>query len=726
MEDFNACIDNVGLSDMRYSGNRFSWCNGQEGTSRSWACLDRALISAEVISVFPEAHLEYLSRITSDHAPMVMRLKNPPSKYGSSPFKFQQMWVKHEAFMACVADVWEEEVEAIGMARLAIKLKKLKSRLRIWNREVFGSTLMNIKFLEERVEILEQKLQELFNDEDEQDYLVTNIELNSWKEREETRLRQQAKQYWLEKGEANASFFRAFNTQSKMQKQVGDLPDLSSMVNAVISDEDNESLCQLPSIQNVKDAVFSIPVDSSPGPDGFGSGFFQACWSIVWKDVVSHLAPMLKRIISPEQGAFIPSRSIFDNISLTQELANSINKQVRGGNIILKLDMEKAYDSVDWGFLLHVMAHFGFSRQMCGLIKQCISTPWFSVVMNGVPKGFFKSGRGLRQGDPISPYLFIIVEEILSRLLKVSFEERKIGFYLQPRGTPVISHLLYADDILVFANGSRKSVRAIRDTLSIHEQWSGQKIKNGNVSFWFDKWLDEGPLCSVIPMGDFPSLQVKDLKIENGWDVDMLSRLLGEELAEKVLEVLSKSREWADLLVWPENKDGKFSTKSAWNYVRVTASKVRWAEWVWLPCIPKNISVIMWKAFNNILSVDDKVRKLGIPIVSKCDCCLNGGYEDINHVLANGDIAKAVWNRVFVQIGLGRITGFSWQHLVEVWFTKASKASQMGQLLGIIPSIVTWSLRLRRCKARMDGVKDSAVTVWHNIKIWTVKMGEKL
>ncbi|XP_042979857.1 uncharacterized protein LOC122310040 [Carya illinoinensis] len=199
--------------------------------------------------------------------------------------------------------------------------------------------------------------------------------------------------------------------------------------------------------------------------------------------MVNRLSPLLANIISPEQGAFLSGRSIFDNISMTQEMIHSINKPAYGGNVVLKIDMAKAFDSVDRSFLLQVLKAFGFLDFFCMLIRQCIMNPWFSVVMNGVSKGFFKGGRGLRQGDPISPYLFILVEDIFSRMINNQIHMGKIIPFHHPRGSPIISHLHYADDMVSFCNGGKASLKAITDVLKIYEKWSGSLHLGVGLSF---------------------------------------------------------------------------------------------------------------------------------------------------------------------------------------------------------------------------------------------------
>ncbi|XP_022883346.1 uncharacterized protein LOC111400141 [Olea europaea var. sylvestris] len=142
-----------------------------------------------------------------------------------------------------------------------------------------------------------------------------------------------------------------------------------------------------------------------------------------------------------EQGAFIPRRSIFDNITLPQEMIHYLHKPVRGGNVVLKVDIAKAYDRIDWDFLMHVLRSFGLSRKICDLVRQCVTSPWYFVMMNGTMKGFFKGGRG---GSPnFSSTITISRRRMLLRLTR--FTEGKFPFkYL---GVPIITGRLRTRDL---------------------------------------------------------------------------------------------------------------------------------------------------------------------------------------------------------------------------------------------------------------------------------------
>ncbi|WKA09121.1 hypothetical protein VitviT2T_026798 [Vitis vinifera] len=152
------------------------------------------------------------------------------------------------------------------------------------------------------------------------------------------------------------------------------------------------------------------------------------------------------------QNDFVEGRQIMNVVLIANEAIDSILKSNRGA-ILCKLDIEKAYDHVDWSFLLAVLEKMGFGERWCSWIKWCLSTVRFSVLVNGSLASFFQSSRGLRQRDPLLPYLFVVVMEAFSCLLKRAI----VGGYLTPcsvwrrRGEGVqISHLLFADDTLIF------------------------------------------------------------------------------------------------------------------------------------------------------------------------------------------------------------------------------------------------------------------------------------
>ncbi|KAF5481361.1 hypothetical protein F2P56_002018 [Juglans regia] len=159
MEDFNNWIHQGGLIEMATKGSMLTWCNGQSGLAHSWARLDRALMDSSSHALFPNATCSYLPRYTSDHAPMFIELKKDPFIYGSTSFRFQQMWVDHHSFLDCVWVGWDFRVEGSAIQILTRKLKPTKVVLREWNKRVFGHTLGRIDALEKQVEEIEQQFQ---------------------------------------------------------------------------------------------------------------------------------------------------------------------------------------------------------------------------------------------------------------------------------------------------------------------------------------------------------------------------------------------------------------------------------------------------------------------------------------------------------------------------------------------------------------------------------------
>jgi hypothetical protein len=175
---------------------------------------------------------------------------------------------------------------------------------------------------------------------------------------------------------------------------------------------------------------------------------------------------MLPKIISPLQFTFVPSRNIQDNTILAHELLHSFkNKKGKGGFMFLNMDMEKAFDKMEWEFILFVMKKFGFHPSWINWIRLRIFSSSFSILINGSPFGLFCPKRGLRQGDSLSPFLFILGTEVLSRLL---FKEEALGNIKRFKisiNAPAIHHLLFANDLLIFGKATPKEANNIHSCL---------------------------------------------------------------------------------------------------------------------------------------------------------------------------------------------------------------------------------------------------------------------
>lgn len=164
-----------------------------------------------------------------------------------------------------------------------------------------------------------------------------------------------------------------------------------------------------------------------------------------------------------------------------------MDRKCFGGNMGIKLDITKASDTLSWDFLLTVLRKFGFHDQFVNWISLILNSARLSVLINGVAYGFFNCGRGVRQGDPLSPLLFCLAEEVLSRGIT---HLRQIGAILPisaPRRCHPISHVLYADDVFIFCRGDQKSLRALNDFLEDYGEASGQRINRDKCVFFLGK-----------------------------------------------------------------------------------------------------------------------------------------------------------------------------------------------------------------------------------------------
>lgn len=308
-----------------------------------------------------------------------------------------------------------------------------------------------------------------------------------------------------------------------------------------VSQDQNAKLTDDLSFDEFIDAIKSMHPDKASGPDGLNPGFFQHFWRIMGKEVfkcckdwlaegkfsanvndtnlvlipkkdkveeVKDLRPIalcnvlykvlakvlanglqkiLPGLISEEQSAFVPGRNITDNVLVASELIHYMKRKQSGamGEVALKLDISKAYDRVSWGYLKYRMQSMGFSDRWIQWMMLCVTSVSYSISFQGSSIGPIFPKRGLRQGDPLSPYLFLLCVEGLSLSLKAAANNGSISGSRICLQAPTITHLLFADDIFLFFKASSSEASAVKEVLNRYELLSGQAVNYQKSSVFF-------------------------------------------------------------------------------------------------------------------------------------------------------------------------------------------------------------------------------------------------
>ena len=300
-------------------------------------------------------------------------------------------------------------------------------------------------------------------------------------------------------------FFTDFLTHKPVDYEAPSVEYLQSLLQFRCTEGDQERLASEVTAEEIKAVVFKMPSNKSPGPDGYTPEFFKAAWPIIGEDVVvsvqsfflkgflpkginstiltlipkkenakemkdyrpisccivlykviskllaNRLKGILPQFISNNQSAFVKDRLLMENLLLVTKLVKDYHKSEISSRSAMKIDISKAFDSVQWPFLLTTLEALGFPAKYIHWVRLCVSTASFSIQVNGELAGYF-STRGLRQGCALSPSLFVICMNVLSKLLDKAASDRRIGYH--PRCKNVsLTNLCFADDIMVFSDG---------------------------------------------------------------------------------------------------------------------------------------------------------------------------------------------------------------------------------------------------------------------------------
>ncbi|GKV09906.1 hypothetical protein SLEP1_g21339 [Rubroshorea leprosula] len=509
MEGFEAFIAETGLIDLPMIGRRFTW---YQPNGRAMSRLDRFLINEEWLVTWEGLKQWGLMRSISDHCPVL--LKNKVKNWGPKPFRFFDAWLRHSEFKDKVAEVWRtKELQGTGGFILKEKLKATKVYLKKWSKEYNSELNKTIEECKEVILQIDVKGEAQTLTEEELEFKKKN-EVDLWRRNEINYLEVGGTKLMeiTDLKEGVMKYFQELFIEDDWERPIWEGIEFKK-----VTLEQNIMLTAQFTEEEIKEAVWDCDSSKAPGPDGCNFGFIKAMWEIVKDDVVKfvedfHTSGRLVRgsnasfivlipkkenpmkkvmegLISEQQSAFIQGRQLMDSVVVANETIDEIKKKKKK-SFIFKIDFEKAYDKVSWNFIDYMLMRMGFDNVWRKWIMECLRSSTISVLLNGSVTKEFSVSKGLRQGDPLSPFLFLIAAEGLSKLL-ASAEKKDLfnGMTVGSKGLK-ISHLQFADDTIIFGEASKRNVKAIKSILRIFEMVSGLKI-NYNKSKLYGMNIEE-------------------------------------------------------------------------------------------------------------------------------------------------------------------------------------------------------------------------------------------
>ncbi|XP_074356116.1 uncharacterized protein LOC141695803 [Apium graveolens] len=542
--DFN---DLLHQSDK--TGGKYTWEKGRGTDRWVRERLDRAFVSSSWLRKFPLCKLIVHHVTYSDHDPINLDLLSVNCSRKQFRFKFENTWLEEPAFRKDVVDHWLDLPSIHILPKLISvssfmarwgrnffhkfreKIKKLKDSLsKLVDRT--DTTGLSLYFAER------EKLDELLR-----------LEEVYWKQRAKTFWLAEGDEntkFFHANASARRKTNRIGFLERETGEHVDNHEDMCHMVRdyfsevfkgdqrnsevqqnvastAHISEEQNRSLVDDISFDEFSLAIKQMHPDKASGPDGLNPTFFQQFWSMLGKEVflcckewlqvgsfpahlndtnvvlipkkenacnMKDLRPIalcnvLYKILA--KSAFVPGRNITDNVLVAFEIIHNMNRKSKGteGEIALKLDISKAYDRVDWDFLKSRMLQMGFCGKWVSWIMMCVTTVSYEFCFNGSYVGPIIPSRGLRQGDPLSPYLFLLCVEGLSDVLINAAAVGDIHGSQICHLAPIVTHLLFADDSFLFFRAKNEEASRIVALLKEYEYKSGQSVNLQKSGIFF-------------------------------------------------------------------------------------------------------------------------------------------------------------------------------------------------------------------------------------------------
>ncbi|KAA0034017.1 LINE-1 retrotransposable element ORF2 protein [Cucumis melo var. makuwa] len=533
----NNFISNNLLIDPPLSNNRYTWSNLR--IPPTFSRLDRFLYNSNWEFLFNPHITRTLPRPTSDHFPLVCEDSSPTVRWGPAPFRLNSIALNDPEFKRNMDRWWDLSAQK-GHPDFAFiqRLKSLANLIKPWQKEKFHSLTSAKDNIIREVDAIDKKeLDTPLCQEDSDRRLALKAELSDLSLKESQFWFQRAKKLWLKEGDENSAFFHRIcssrqkrNLIHEIQDEEGSIQNTNNNISLAfvnyfsrlyrsstkkdplfidnlewnpIDYSEWSPLCAPFLEEEIKGVINSFEGNKAPGPDGFPISFFKSYWHLLKEDILVIFKDFFEKgVINKNMKntyiALIAKKKNYSHpkdfrpISLTMSIYKIIAKTLSNW---LKLTLPDTISGNQLAFIKNrqitdaiLMANEALDYWKMKKIKEknfppswrkwiggCISNVTYSIIVNGKPQGRIKANRGLRQGDPLSPFLFVIAMDYLSRLLSHLESTGAIKGVCLANDCN-ISHILFADDILLFVEDNDLYLNNLRMAISLFEKASGLKI----------------------------------------------------------------------------------------------------------------------------------------------------------------------------------------------------------------------------------------------------------
>uniref|UniRef100_A0A803PB73 Reverse transcriptase domain-containing protein n=1 Tax=Cannabis sativa TaxID=3483 RepID=A0A803PB73_CANSA len=490
LDGFCKVLEDCNLKDLELSGYPFTWERGRGSNNWIEVRLDRVLASHDWTQRFISAQFFNLEVTISDHCPILLRTAAINLHHSVAQFRFENAWLREPL---------------------------CRQKLIVWGQDHTDNFKKRIANCKKEV----QRLKWCTDEDSIGQYKRSVAALGEVYTQREVFWCQCSKKFWLCEGDQNSKFFHAKATTRKKNNSINSLLNSSGVwvdweggLSDVIADYFTDIFTSTSSnFDNVVNALFQMHPDKSPGPDGVTPGFYQKYWDVVGVDVISqvvdffetcsfpadlnqtnivlipkkkHVTTMsdlrpislcnvvykvvskvlanrlkivLPCVISENQSAFIPGRLISDNVMIAFEVMHYLKRKRKGKTrfMALKLDLSKAYDRIEWGFLKAMMLRMGFHPRWVDLMMATVMHVEYKVVHGG-----------------------------FSSLIKQFERNGELKGCKVANGTPTISHMLFADDSYIYCRATEEEAQNVLRLLNLFEAAFGQRVNFAKSSIFFN------------------------------------------------------------------------------------------------------------------------------------------------------------------------------------------------------------------------------------------------